>query len=90
MDPDSSAHAGFNLNYMSTVQIIDKSEAISSNTLQPLGLRDTNCTEHTSKITLFFSIDFKLQLLVPALSGASTFKMRQMRFITDNAGDEKR
>ncbi len=67
----------------------DEREAISFSRLQPLGLKGTKFTVTYLENLCFFSIDFKLQLLDPALSGASTFKMRQIRFITEDAGDEK-
>lgn len=70
---------------MSTVHIIDKREqatAIKAYKTQTSQLR-------ASKITPFFSIDFQVQLLDPALSGASTFKTRRTGFITKDAGDEK-
>lgn len=80
MDSDAPTHSGFNLRVWQLTGA------------RPFPLARHSywaCMTHASKITLFFSMYSKVQLLDPALSGASTFKMRQTGFITKDAGDEK-
>lgn len=64
--------------YMATVELTDRREGLS---VRPAG--KSLC----SPVSIL-----KLQLPDPAIGGggASTFKMRQMRFITGGAADEKR